>query len=106
MKAPDYRTPRIGVDSAEHQAKLLGFWKTAPDIKGFLSTTDHKVIGIRYIVTAFVFLGLGGVEALIMRIQLGGPNLSLLTPVQYNQLFSTHGMTMIFLYASPILSGF
>ncbi len=41
-----------------------------------------------------------------MRLQLAGPNLSLLTPEQYNQLFSTHGMTMIFLYASPMLSGF
>ncbi len=41
-----------------------------------------------------------------MRVQLAGPNLTLLTPEQYNQLFSTHGMTMIFLYASPILSGF
>jgi cytochrome c oxidase subunit I+III len=106
MKAPDYRTPQIGIDSAEHRAKLLRVWETAPGIKGFLTTTDHKAIGIRYIVTAFLFLGLGGVEALVMRIQLAGPNLSLLTPEQYNQLFSTHGMTMIFLYASPILSGF
>jgi cytochrome c oxidase subunit I len=57
-------------------------------------------------VTAFLFLVLGGIEALVMRLQLAGPNLSLLTPEQYNQLFSTHGMTMIFLYASPILSGF
>ena len=73
---------------------------------GFFSTVDHKQIGIRYIVTAFVFLVLGGIEALVMRLQLAGPNLSLLTPEQYNQLFSTHGMTMIFLYASPILSGF
>src|SRR6201992_351434 len=106
MKAPDYRTPHIGIDSAEHQAKLLRFWKTAPGIKGFFATTDHKEIGIRYIITAFVFLGLGGVEALVMRIQLAGPDLHLLTPEQYDQLFSTHGMTMIFLYASPILSGF
>jgi cytochrome c oxidase subunit I len=106
MKAPDYRTPRIGINSIEHQDKLLRLWKTTPGIKGFFTTTDHKEIGIRYIVTAFIFLGLGGVEALVMRIQLAGPNLSLLTPEQYNQLFSTHGMTMIFLYASPILSGF
>jgi cytochrome c oxidase subunit I len=106
MKAPDYRTPHIGIDSLEHRAKLLRLWESSPGIKGLLTTTDHKEIGIRYIVTAFIFLGLGGVEALIMRIQLAGPNLSLLTPNQYNQLFSTHGMTMIFLYASPILSGF
>jgi cytochrome c oxidase subunit I len=106
MKAPDYRTPHVGIDSVDHQGELRRYWETAPGIKGFLTTVDHKDIGIRYIVTAFVFLALGGVEALIMRIQLAGPNLSLLTPEQYNQLFSTHGMTMIFLYASPILSGF
>jgi cytochrome c oxidase subunit I len=106
MKAPDYRTPRVGIDSVEHQGKLLRHWETAPGVLGFLSSVDHKDIGIRYIVTSFVFLALGGAEALVMRMQLAGPNLSLLTPEQYNQLFSTHGMTMIFLYASPILSGF
>ncbi len=53
-----------------------------------------------------MFLLLGGIEALIMRLQLAGPSRALLTPDQYDQLFSTHGMTMIFLYASPILSGF
>ena len=106
MRPADYRTPTIGIDSAEHVAKLMRLWQGAPGLKGFFSTVDHKEIGKRYIVTAFVFLALGGIEALIMRLQLAGPNLSLLTPEQYNELFSTHGMTMIFLYASPILSGF
>jgi cytochrome c oxidase subunit I len=106
MRQRDFRTPDIGVDSVEHQARMLRLWETAPGVKGFFGTVDHKEIGVRYIVTAFVFLALGGIEALIMRLQLAGPNLSLLTPEQYDQLFSTHGMTMIFLYASPILSGF
>ena len=106
MKRAEFRTPIVAIDSVEHQARLLQQWETSPGWKGFLTTVDHKEIGIRYIVTAFVFLALGGVEALLMRVQLAGPNLSLLTPEQYNQLFSTHGMTMIFLYASPILSGF
>src|ERR1700743_1596339 len=106
MRARDFRPPRIGIDSVEHQAKLLRAWETAPGLKGFLTTGDHKQIGIRYIVTAFIFLALGGLEALLMRLQLAGPTLSYLTPEQYDQLFSTHGMTMIFLYALPILSGF
>jgi cytochrome c oxidase subunit I len=106
MKAAAYRTPRIGSDSVSHQAKLLEIWETEPGLKGFLGTVDHKHIGTRYIVTAFVFLILGGLEALLMRLQLAGPNKDLLTPEQYNQLFSTHGMTMIFLYSLPILSGF
>jgi len=106
MKAAAYRTPQIGIDSVSHEATLLRLWETAPGLKGFLSSVDHKEIGIRYIVTAFIFLLLGGLEALVMRLQLAGPNRALLSPDQYNQLFSTHGMTMIFLYASPILSGF
>jgi cytochrome c oxidase subunit I len=48
----------------------------------------------------------GGIEALIMRVQLAQPNQELLTPEQYDQLFSMHGITMIFLYALPVLSGF
>jgi cytochrome c oxidase subunit I len=106
MRQPDFRTPVVGTDSVAHEARLSRLWESSPGLIGFLTTVDHKQIGIRYIVTAFIFLGLGGIEALVMRMQLAGPNLSLLTPEQYNQLFSTHGMTMIFLYASPILSGF
>ena len=49
---------------------------------------------------------IGGIEALIMRVQLARPDQTLLTPEQYNQLFTMHGVTMIFLYALPILSGF
>jgi cytochrome c oxidase subunit I len=106
MRTSDFRTPEVGVDSSAHQARLQRLWETSPGIKGFFTTVDHKVIGIRYIVTAFLFLAIGGIEALAMRLQLAGPDLTLLTPRQYNELFSTHGVTMIFLYALPILSGF
>jgi cytochrome c oxidase subunit I len=106
MRQADYRTPHIGIDSVPLQSRLLELWETAPGLKGFFTTTDHKEIGIRYIVTAFAFLAIGGIESLVMRLQLMGPGRTLLTPEQYNDLFSTHGMTMIFLYASPILSGF
>lgn len=86
--------------------ELRRVWETRPGMLGWLASVDHKEIGIRYLVTAFVFLILGGVEALILRVQLAGPNLRLLTPDQYNQLFTMHGVTMIFLYALPMLSGF
>jgi cytochrome c oxidase subunit I len=102
----DFRSPEVGSGSAAHEALLRGLWESAPGLRGFFGSVDHKQIGIRYIVTAFIFLALGGLEALLMRLQLARPNLSLLSPEQYNDLFSTHGMTMIFLYASPILSGF
>lgn len=109
MTISDYeRVPHLaGQDFHSPLAeKLERMWKTAPGFIGWLSTVDHKKIGIRYILTAFIFLILGGIEAAVMRLQLAGPNINLLTPEQYDQLFSTHGMTMIFLYAGPILSGF
>jgi heme/copper-type cytochrome/quinol oxidase subunit 1 len=81
-------------------------WKTPPGLRGVLSSVDHKRIGIRYIVTAFVFLILGGIEALGMRMQLSHSDLKILSPEAYNQVFTMHGFTMIFLYAGPVLSGF
>lgn len=96
---------RADYDSAVAQ-RLEEIWKTEPGLRGVIGTVDHKKIGLRYIVTAFVFLVVGGIEALVMRIQLGGPEQHVLTPEQYNQLFTMHGITMIFLYALPVLSGF
>jgi cytochrome c oxidase subunit 1/cytochrome c oxidase subunit I+III len=98
--------PEIVTTREAYGRGLEGIWKTEPGLAGWLSSVDHKEIGKRYIVTAFIFLILGGVEALVMRLQLARPDAHLLTPEQYAQLFSTHGMTMIFLYALPVLSGF
>ena len=88
------------------EQRLVELWDTPKTLHGFFSTVDHKELGRRYVATAMVFLILGGVEALIMRLQLWGPQLSLLTPEMYNQIFTMHAITMIFWYASPILSGF
>jgi cytochrome c oxidase subunit 1/cytochrome c oxidase subunit I+III len=86
--------------------RLQEIWETKPGLYGFLSSVDHKEIGIKYLITAFAFLALGGLEALVMRVQLARPGERVLTPEQYDQLFSMHGITMIFLYALPVLSGF
>src|SRR4051794_37919848 len=103
-----YRIPSITRESygSAVAARLEEIWKTEPGIKGWLSTVDHKKIGMRYLITAFAFLIIGGLEALLMRLQLAHANESLLSPERYNQIFTMHGMTMIFLYALPILSGF
>ncbi len=93
-------------ESSALSRRLLRVWETAPGLYGWLATVDHKEIGLRYIITAFAFLIAGGVEALIFRLQLSWSNMHLLTPEQYDQLFTVHGMTMIFLYAGPVLSGF
>src|SRR5579859_6930996 len=71
-----------------------------------LSTVDHKEVGVLYMVTALVFFLIGGVEAMMMRAQLSLPNLSFLSPETYNQVFTMHGTTMIFLVVMPLLTGF
>ena len=86
--------------------RLERIWETPNTLIGGLTTVDHKIIGIRYLVTSMIFLLLGGVEALAMRVQLAAPNLRLLAPEAYDQLFSLHGTTMILFYAAPMLSGF
>jgi cytochrome c oxidase subunit 1 len=73
---------------------------------GWLTTTDHKRIGIMYFVATFVFFILGGVEALIMRLQLAQPNGTLVDPETYNGLVSMHGTTMVFLFVVPVMAAF
>ncbi|MBV9212591.1 MAG: cytochrome c oxidase subunit I [Actinobacteria bacterium] len=72
----------------------------------WLSTTDHKKIGLLYIYTTFFFFLLGGVEALLMRLQLAHANNTLIEPPTYNALLTMHGSTMIFLFVVPVLAGF
>lgn len=98
--------PRETAASAQLAERLRRIWEGSPGFYGWLSSVDHKSIGIRYIITAFAFLLLGGLEALAMRLQLAGPNLKIMGPEAYNATFTMHGVTMIFLYAMPILSGF
>jgi len=76
-----------------------GFWS-------WVSTVDHKRIGILYGVTAFIFFLMGGVEALLLRSQLATPNGRVLTANEYNQLFTMHGTTMIFLVVMPVAAAF
>ncbi len=72
----------------------------------WVTTTDHKKIGIMYLFATFVFFILGGVEALIMRLQLATPDGTLVDPETYNGLVSMHGTTMVFLFVVPVLAGF
>jgi cytochrome c oxidase subunit 1 len=72
----------------------------------WLMTTDHKLIGIMYIVTGFFFFLVGGMEALLIRAQLAVPDGHVLSPQTYNEIFTMHGTTMIFLFVIPVLTGF
>src|SRR5690606_29769752 len=67
----------------------------------WITTVDHKRVGILYGATAFLFFLLGGLEALLLRIQLGTAENTFLSPETYNQLFTMHGTTMIFLAVMP-----
>jgi len=78
-------------------------WADAPGFKGWLTTVDHKRIGLRYIATALVFFLLAGSLAVVMRAQLARPDSHLVGPDLYNQLFSMHGSAMMFLFAVPVM---
>jgi cytochrome c oxidase subunit 1 len=95
--ADDFAAPRAVMEKTWAPAK--GFW-------GWFTETGHKEIGLRYIVTAFVFFALGGIEAALMRIQLSRPENTFLSADAYNQIFTMHGTTMMFLFAVPVMEGF
>ena len=90
------------VSHAPHAAvhvEKTGLWS-------WITTVDHKKIGILYGATAFAFFLIGGLEALLLRIQLGTAENTFLTPEAYNQLFTMHGTTMIFLAIMPLSAMF
>jgi cytochrome c oxidase subunit 1 len=75
-------------------------------IASWMSSTDHKVIGYMYLITSFVFFGIGGILALIMRAELAKPGLQYVSNEQFNQLFTMHGTIMLLLFATPLFVGF
>ncbi|MGZ5295817.1 MAG: cytochrome c oxidase subunit I, partial [Actinomycetota bacterium] len=80
-------------------SSLTGFWS-------WFTTVDHKKIGLMYGVTAFVFFIVGGLEALLIRSQLARPDQTILNAAQYNEIFTMHGLTMIFLFVMPMSAAF
>ena len=90
----------------EHQAPAAPHPYSKTGLWSWITTVDHKRIGILYGATAFLFFLLGGVEALIMRLQLMGPNGKLVDPDTFNALFTMHGTTMIFLGVMPLSAMF
>jgi cytochrome c oxidase subunit I+III len=85
--------------------RLERIWVEPRGLWGWLTTTDHKRIGLLYFFTTLVFFGAGGIEALLIRTQLAQPNEKVLSPETYDQLMTMHGVTMIFLFVIPISTG-
>lgn len=94
------------VATTGHDVELEHVWEDKPGLWGFFTTVDHKRLGMRYLYTAFVFFFLAGLQALFMRVQLATPDSDLVGPQAYNELFSMHGTTMIFLFNTPVFAGF
>ena len=85
---------------------MRGYREAPKGWLGWLSTTDHKRIGIMYFAAALVFFVVGGAEALLMRLQLAQAESTLIDAQTYNGLVTMHGTTMVFLFVIPILAGF
>jgi cytochrome c oxidase subunit I+III len=85
--------------------RLERVWKERPGVLGWVTTTDHKRIGLLYLFTSLAFFGAGGVEALLVRTQLIRPDNGLLGPQAYDELFTMHGVTMVFLFVIPMSTG-
>ena len=98
------RTADTWTTIPEH-AQLERVFSPPSGFIGWLVSTNHKDIGMRYVVTAFTFFLLAGILALLMRIQLAFPENRFLSPDLYNQFFTVHGSTMMFLFAIPVMEG-
>jgi cytochrome c oxidase subunit I+III len=96
---------RLPASRDQERAELEQTWRVGPGFWGWLCAAEHHEIGKRFIVTAFGFFLAGGVLAALMRLQLARPNNTLLGPDLYNQVFTMHGTTMMFLFAVPVMEG-
>ncbi|HEX6700412.1 MAG TPA: cbb3-type cytochrome c oxidase subunit I, partial [Gaiellaceae bacterium] len=101
MTAIDVLPPR----ARERVDRLERIWAERPGLLGWLTTVDHKRIGLLYFFTTLVFFAAGGVEALLMRTQLASPNAKMLSPKAYDQVMTMHGVTMIFFFVIPMTIG-
>ncbi|HEX8925108.1 MAG TPA: cbb3-type cytochrome c oxidase subunit I, partial [Terriglobales bacterium] len=90
-------------DFARHE-RLERTWSNSGGFWGFIKNVDHKTIGKRFFATSFIFFLFAGVLAGMMRLQLIRPENGMIGPDLYNQLFTVHGSTMMFLFAVPMMS--
>src|SRR5881227_551975 len=98
-------TTAVHPDALRRVRRLEQIWEDRPGVLGWLTTTDHKRIGLLYLFTSLAFFAAGGTEALLIRTQLIVPNGSTLSPAAFNTTMTMHGVTMIFFFIIPITTG-
>ncbi len=91
--------------SPKEKAILERTWSSPKGFLSWFTHVNHRSMGKRYIITALVFFLLGGLEALVIRMQLASPEGALVDPETYRQLFTMHGLTMMFFFAVPVMEG-
>src|SRR5439155_27023166 len=95
----------VNVPPPEQVLRLERIWKPRPGALGWLTTVDHKRIGLLYFWTTLAFFAAGGAEALLMRTQLAQPNEKVVGPATFDSLLTMHGVTMIFFFIIPMTTG-
>src|SRR3954471_2840968 len=101
---PTTGSTKDGLAGGELVARVLDdTWRDPAGFFGWFCAINHKAIGKRFLVTCLVFFALGGLLAASMRMQLARPGNTLMGPDLYNQVFTMHGTTMMFLFAVPVM---
>jgi cytochrome c oxidase subunit I+III len=95
----------VAAPPSERLARLEHVWLQRPGVLGWLTTVDHKRIGLLYFWTTLAFFGAGGIEALLLRTQLAQAEQHLVGPETFDQLLTMHGVTMIFFFIIPMTTG-
>ena len=101
---PSSRTSQ-GAPALRLHRQLTAIWATGPGLQR-LAAVNHSVIGMRMMITSFVFFAIAGVLGMLIRVQLATPNAAFMDPETYNQVFTMHGSMMLFLFAIPMVESF
>jgi cytochrome c oxidase subunit I+III len=97
--------PSQGTAALRLHRELTAIWDTGPGLQR-LAAVNHSVLGVRMMVTSFVFFAIAGVLGMLTRVQLATPNGDFMDPETYNQVFTMHGSMMLFLFAIPMVESF
>lgn len=105
MTRPGFVQPEVSLPDLHLREKLTAIWARRPGLPGFMAEVNHGPLGLRFMVTAAIYFAIGGLLAMLIRVQLANPRAAFVGPEIYNQLFTMHGTLMMFLFAIPMLEG-